>query len=361
MRRGHFEAFRPVCPLCLAAGRHAAPLVIAEIFAEAGGDIEAAILHCPAAGCRQEYPVIDGVPVIVADMASVLAQRGAELLLRHDLPAPLESLVGDALGQESWLDAARQVASTYGWDSYAAFDPAERAQEGGPVPGAAARCMNRLIDFIGQPPGGLALDLGCSGGGSSFALAARAPDALVLGIDINPGLLRLARRAMRGVVAYPRRRIGLVYDRRCFTVDLAGAARVDFWMCDAAALPFPESTASLTAALNVLDCVPAPSALLSELARVTRAGGHMLLASPYDWSVRATPVQHWVGGHSQRADHEGAAESFLRTLLTPGAHPHSVAGVDMIGEVARWPWQTRLHDRSHVTYATHLVAAMRTS
>ncbi len=240
-------------------------------------------------------------------------------------------------------------------------DPTEHAEEGGPVPGTAARCVDRLMDICGLAQTSLILDLGCAAGGSTFALAARAPEALVLGIDTNPGLLRLGRAAARGRVEYPRRRIGLVYDRRCFAVDLAGSSRVDFWLCDAAALPFIDGTAGLTAALNVLDCVGAPYALLAELARATRPGGHILLATPYDWSVRATQPQHWIGGHSQRADHAGAAEGFLRTLLTPGAHAQSVAGVRVAGDVPRWPWQTRLHDRSFVNYAAHLIAVRRHS
>ena len=67
-------------------------------------------------------------------------------------------------------------------------------------------------------------------------------DTLVLGVDIHLALLRLARRAAAGVLSYPRRRIGIVYDRRRFPVPLPGADRVDFWACDALALPFGPNT-----------------------------------------------------------------------------------------------------------------------
>jgi hypothetical protein len=99
--------------------------------------------------------------------------------------------------------------------------------------------------------------------------------------------------------------------------------------------------------------------LLAGLAEVLRGEGRLLLATPYDWSTRATPVETWIGGHSQRAAHRGAAEPFLRTLLSEGEHPQSVVGLRVLEEVAAWPWQTRLHERSSVSYRSHLLALAR--
>ncbi len=217
--------------------------------------------------------------------------------------------------------------------------------------------------WIWRGPTGAAarvLDLGCAAGRTSFDLAASCPEALVLGIDLDLGLLRLAQSAARGVVSYPRRRIGLAYDRRRFEVTLSGAARVDFWACDALALPFDPAAADLACALNLLDCVPEPRRLLAGLADVVRPGGRVLLATPYDWSTRATAPEHWIGGHSQRAAHGGAGEPCLRALLGGGEHPRAVTGLSMLGEDADFPWHTRLHDRSAVLYRTHLLALART-
>jgi SAM-dependent methyltransferase len=356
MRRSHFEAFRPVCPRC----RGDAPLVLAHSFQESHGNIVSGILHCQGEGCRLEYPIIDSVPLIVPDLARLLSERGVELFLRDDLPDALESLLGDAIGPDSWLDALRQTLSTYAWDSYAALDPDETMPApGAPVPGAAARCLAALVAMTGGMSPARAIDAGCGAGGTSFALAAALPHALVLGVDINLGLLRLARRAADGIVSYPRRRIGLVYDRRRFPVSLPEADRVDFWACDATALPFADGAAGLVAALNLLDCVPEPSRLLRELARVLGLGGDLLLATPYDWSTRATQPGQWIGGHSQRATHGGAAEGFLRDLLTEGAHPSAVPRLAPRGEIGRFDWHTRLHERSFVHYACHLLALHR--
>ncbi len=353
MRRGHFSSFAPHCPAC-ATGTATHPLGIVEVLAEDAAGIVAGRLLCANPVCRHEYPILDGVPVILPDLEKFFAERGAELLLRDDLPASLEGLAGDALGPGSWFDTIRQTVSSYAWDGWADLDPAEPS--GPPHPGAAVRCLQRLEEMAGQ---GAAvrrvLDAGCGAGRTAFAMAERYPDALVLGIDLGPALLRLAQAAMRGGMSYSRRRIGLVYDRRRYPVTVPGAAQVDFWACDAAALPFTSAVAERVVALNLLDCVPDPHALLASLAGLLAPGGRLLLATPYDWSPRATPTAAWIGGHSQRGTEGGAGEPFLRALLTEGAHPRSLVGLTLLGETSL-PWHTRLHARSVVQYATHLLA-----
>ena len=359
MRRAHFAAFAPICPRCATAGAGSHPLRIAAIFAEAADDIRQGILHCSNPACELEFPILDGIPVILPDPRAALAERGVEWLLREDLDPALESMLGDAIGPASWFDTLRQTVSTYSWDGWADLDPDEITAEGAPEPGAARRCLARLGALAGAETANRVLDLGCGVGRTSFALAARHPGALVLGLDVQPSLLRQARRALGGRIAYPRRRIGVVYDQRSFPVAMPGAERVDFWAADAQALPFARGVADLAVALNLLDCVPEPRRLLASMADAVAPGGRLWLACPYDWSTRATPMETWIGGHSQRAAHRGAAEPFLRDLLTAGAHPQSVPGLSVLAEAADFPWQTRLHERASVSYRSHLLALGR--
>jgi SAM-dependent methyltransferase len=332
---------------------------VAQAIARTDSAIIQGILHCP--DCRHEYPVLHGIPVIVPDLTALLAERGIELLLRDDLDPALESLLGDAIGPDSWFDVMRQVQSTYAWDAYADLDPAEASVPDGPLPGAVRRCLARLLALAAAaaPPTAVrrVLDVGCAAGRTSFDLAACHPDALVLGVDIHLGLLRIARGAAAGLVSYPRRRIGLAYDRRRFAVDLP-ADRVDFWACDGLALPFAPGQADLAVALNLLDCVANPRRLLESLTLAVGAGGRILLATPYDWSARATPLASWLGGHSQRAEHAGAGEAFLHALVG-GAPEHAIPGLACLAEQSDFPWQTRLHERSAIHYRTHLLALRR--
>lgn len=357
MRWSHFEALAPVCPRCRSGRGDLVPLSVGAALEEEPGILVAGILHCTDDGCQQEYPVVDGIPIIVPDVRAYLADNLFHLTLRTDHSETIESLLGDAAGPGTAYDATRQHLSTYAWDHYHALDTREPDDA---RPGAAVRCLARALDLMsadGRLPPGPTLDVGCSVGGSTFDLAERT-DGPVLGIDINFSMLQMAQRILReGVVRYPLRRVGLVYDLRAFTVRMDGADRVDFWACDALALPFPAATFGSAVALNVLDCVASPVGFLDSMARVLRGGGRVVLATPYDWSVNVTPVEAWIGGHSQRGPDRGASEPLIRSLLTPGAHPQSSTQLHILGEIANVPWSARLHDRSTVQYSVHVVCA----
>lgn len=367
MRRSHFTAWAPHCPVCARDRGQMPALGLADGATEHDDDVLSGILICAEPTCRHEYPVIDGIPIITGALRQHLGDRAIELLLRDDLDPAVFSLLGDALGADSWLDILRQGISTYAWDAYADQDPAEDRHDAMqdpnasiPRPGAARRCLTALLNLAGVlRPASRVLDLGCAAGRTAFDCAAAAPQALVLGVDSNLALLRLGRRAAtRGDMSYGRRRIGLVYDERRFAVDLPGRDRVDFWACDGAALPFAPGRADLVLALNLLDCVPDPLALLHVMAAALSPDGALLLATPFDWAARATPVTQWIGGHSQRSDARGAAEPLLQALLRDGGHDRAVNGLTVIG-TGETIWHTRLHERSTVMYRSHLVALRR--
>jgi SAM-dependent methyltransferase/uncharacterized protein YbaR (Trm112 family) len=358
VRLRHFEALRPVCPVCQAQGE-AAPLGLATVARREGDCVLEGVLHCARTACRREYPILDGVPVLIADLRSFAANQFQALMLRDDLSATLESLLGDACGPGSAFDVQRQHLSCYARDHYGDFDPEESGSE--PPPGAVPRLLRRGLELAPPRPAGPVLDVGCSVGRTTFALA-ETTDELVLGVDLNFAMLRLAQGVLRrGVVRYPRRRVGVVYDRREFAVDLPHRERVDFWACDALALPFAAEGFGLAVSLNLLDCVASPRDLLAGVAVLLRPGAPLVLSTPYDWAPGATAMEAWLGGHSQRGPDGGAGEPVLRSLLTPGAHPLAVPGVRILAEVADCPWQVRLHDRSTVHYQAHLLVAEKQS
>ena len=327
---------------------------------ETDGDVLEGILQCSDVGCQREYPVIDGIPLIIANLREYVSANLAQIQAREDLSETLESLLGDCCGAGSAYDATRQHLSSYTWDHYGDLDPAEvsGAPGNGPRPGSVVRLLDRLLALAGELPEGPRLDVGCSVGRTTFELAAHS-NALVLGVDLNFAMLRLASSGLRrGTVRYPRRRVGVVYDRRDLTVDFSGAERVDFWACDAQALPFPVASFAAAVSLNVIDCVASPLAALETLARNLKPHGKAMIASPYDWSPGATPVESWLGGHSQRGEDRGATEPVLRRLLSGEGSP--IEGFRIIGEDPAVSWTVRLHERSRVDYQVHLVAAEKT-
>lgn len=350
MRLGHFEALRPVCPRCRGAGQ-IVRVALGQVANRAGDDLVEGILHCPE--CRLEFPVLDGIPILLADPGRFIADNLLHLVRRDDLSALLESLIGDAAGPGSAFDTVRHHLASYAHSHYG-----DRAEPTDPDGGSILAPLRRGLALLeGAAPAGPVLDLGCAVGRASFEFAAGG-DRLVLGIDVNFTMLRLARALLVGApVEVPRRRIGVVYDRARVAGGFAHSEKVDFWCCDALALPFAPGGFGLAVALNLLDCVGDPRRLLGEIEVMLADGGAAVLATPYDWSPNATSPIGWIGGHSQRGPAGGAAEPLLRALLTPGAHPQSLTRLRLRAEDDGVPWRVRLHDRSTVEYRLHVAAA----
>lgn len=316
------------------------------------------ILICSNAQCLSEYPVIDGIPVLVTELRTYIAQNIGPLLKRTDLSSTLESLLGDCCGPGSAFDVQRQHLSTYVFNHYADFDT-----DAGTVAeftsSSIASVLGKGLSLIDGIPEGPLLDLGCSVGRTTFELARNSKD-LVLGVDLNFSMLQMAVSIMNSHTAtYDRKRSGIVFERRHFPVDLPRSEAVDFWACDATNLPFADAGTALGISLNLLDCVSSPFDHLRELCRVLRPGGSALVSTPYDWSAYATAVESWLGGHSQRANNQGRSAEILRSLFADGGHPSALEALTLVAEEDSVPWTLRLHDRSVMTYFAHMVAGRK--
>lgn len=358
MRLSHFETLRPICPVCREPDGTGSRLNIAAVYRERGEHILEAILHCSNAGCQREYPVLDGIPILLANIRQFVSEHPLRLLLREDVSAEIESLVGDCLGPSSDFDTVRQQVSAYAWEHYGEFDMDEPVGDD-TRRGTLLEALSAGLGVAGMPAVGPRIDLGCAAGRGTFALA-EGTEELVLGVDLHFPMLRLAQQALTtGTIRYSRRRVGLVYDRREFAVPFADRTNVDFWCCDAVSLPFVPGSFAIATGMNLLDSVYAPRELLTSLATNLAPGGRAVLATPYDWSPAATPVESWLGGHSQRSPHRGASEAVVRALLSEGGSPSSIPGLRIVAERDGLPWEIRLHERGTMRYRLDLLVLER--
>ncbi len=168
-------------------------------------------------------------------------------------------------------------------------------------------------------------------------------------------MLRIASHVLQsGVVSLSEKKIGLVYDRRVFSVPYSSKGNVDFWMCDAHALPFSSPRFHRCVALHVLDSVRSPIDFLQSIYHVLHPQGEALLSCPYDWTTAVTPVEAWLGGHSQRNETQGDSLTQLKRFLKNerGMSPISFA---ILAEKEDIPWTVRLHDRSFMQYRAHIL------
>ena len=350
MKLAHFDSLRPLCPLCVQRGTES-PLVLTVREVSTSTDVEFGVLRCPESACATEYPILRGIPILVANAAEFIAANIASLAASDDLPPAASALMGECAGAGSPFDSARQHLSTYAWDHYgddeaSAFDI---------TPGCALRILDLAANLNGISPTGNALEMGCGVGGTALRLATHT-SGLVLGIDLHVPMLRMAARTLAsGFAEYDLRQSGFLYRRVRRRVDISNAARIDHWCCDATHPPFAPGTFSTVVGLNVLDCVPSPLDLLTQTERLLSPGGRFAFCTPYDWSPNATQPACWLGGHSPRGYFDGDPKAILEAVLTPGAHPASLARLRRRASTDNVPWHVRTHDRGVMQYRLHMI------
>jgi len=361
LRLEHFEALRPVCPHCRLTNQYDHPLKIATIIEETDHGVVEGILNCSNPACQLEYPVIDGIPIIVSNVRQYISDNLYHITARSDLSGAIESILGDCVGAGTQFDVSRQHLSSYAWDHYGDLNrlPAEKEIKNSAAPGSIVTCLNAGLELI-DPPGSLPMiDMGCSVGRTTFELAEKF-NQLVLGIDVNFSMLRIAQSVLRNeLCTFSLRRNGLVYDQIKLDTAFVNAQQVDFWACDALALPIPKNSIGFASALNILDSVTSPYDLLVSIADCLSPSSCAILACPYDWSPAATAMESWIGGHSQRGETRGAPEPFLRSLLTPNSHALSLDSLRLLAEIENLEWTVRVHDRSKTVYSVHVAAVQK--
>ena len=159
---------------------------------------------------------------------------------------------------------------------------------------ASAGCGNPTA-LAALKPGEVVLDLG-SGGGIDCFLAARAvgPQGRVLGVDMTPEMIELARG----------------------NAEKVGATNVEFRLGELEALPFEAATVDVVISNCVVCLSPDKAAVFQEAYRVLRPGGRihlsdMMLVGELPQAIRDDP-QRWaecVSGADQQEDYLARLEA----------------------------------------------------
>lgn len=166
------------------------------------------------------------------------------------------------------------------------------------------QCYDYIVDTLAQPKGSKALDVGCGICANSLRLARRG--YLVDACDCSEPILERARR----------------------NVSSQGLAdRIDICCQDITALEFEDASFDLTLCWGVLMHVPDLDEALSELVRVTKSGGYLVmeevnLTSPEAFLSRL----YWRGLNLVR-------EKKIRQVATPAGVDCTV---DFRGEKLFW-------------------------
>lgn len=348
MQYTHFHTLKPLCPACVAHQGHRQALELGTVVRGTDTEVEEGTLVCSTHGCGSVYPIIDGIPILVADLAHYLNQHAHEILWRRDLGHTIESCIGDALGAGVVYDNNRHYLSAY-VDGHFRDKDLKLGANTGDAP------VMRFLETALSDGEGPFLDVGCSVGRVTYELGEAYSEDLVLGVDLNFTMLRFAR-ALRTTpeLSYPRKRVGVIYDEHHVAFPAAqNATNVDFWACDGCALPFQDNAFGQVMSLNLLDCVPSPTMHLTEILRLLTPGAKAYLATPFDWSAPVTPMSAWLGGHSQHNEWRGESSDILfETLkLLEDSQAHGLA----IQDKRDIPWEVRIHERNTASYRSLLL------
>ena len=122
------------------------------------------VLSCSDPACQLEYPIIDGIPILLPNTRAYIADNLSHLVERDDLSEVLESILGDCAGPATLYNSTRQHLSTYSWDSYGDLDPGEPEasdSQADIMPGAVKRCLDKGLDLLDKPLCGPVIDMGC--------------------------------------------------------------------------------------------------------------------------------------------------------------------------------------------------------
>lgn len=342
MQLAHLQAIKPLCAVCLGQGSQN-PIALSRRDLGDESQVQQGLLQCGV--CGMEYPIIDGIPILLPKLREWVQGSLFHLVKRQDLSHSLDSLLGDCCGPDAAWENTRATLSTYGWDHWGEYLD---VQDLACPPGAVRTLSQRLTELLPAKPGPL-LDVGCGPGGSTHSLALAHPERLVVGVDMNFSLLQAGLRILEGTGELPLRQEGVVHHWHPARQPET-APNLALWCADARLLPFAAGSFGGASSLNLVDSVDQPLQHLLELARVLEEGGSAWLSTPFDWSTRATPMAQWLGAHSQRGDHGGDSRKVFLGMIQRGILPLHLRA-EAAGE-----WRLRTGSRSHTRYQVWLAA-----
>ncbi|MFY3739609.1 MAG: 2-polyprenyl-3-methyl-5-hydroxy-6-metoxy-1,4-benzoquinol methylase/uncharacterized protein YbaR (Trm112 family) [Candidatus Nitrosomirales archaeon] len=273
--------------------------------------------------CRAAYPILDGVAVIVNDLATYASQR-PKILGRWLVESKSRRM-------KVFLKEACKLVRTTSEDRYemggAWFAPYLSMHfPKSKVDKHFAKIVNRNLDEFYRniaelvlhkfPSKQLCLDLGCAVGTTAKALAQKYD--FVFGVDQSFSFIKEARKRNNG-------------------------KNLEFLVTNSLELPFKKNF-DFIVSLNLIDIVD-PKKLLVSIYSLLSTHGHVVLADPYDFrDAKGNPrplfdaktLRKMLTDIGFTIDRSTSAESFI-------------------------PWMLRIHSRAYLVYFDDLIIASKSS
>lgn len=293
-------------------------------------------LRVPLAGGGPTSAPWDGVPHTPEGIPLLLVEADAYLeAVGDDFTAPLDRLSFEALCH----------LATYLPQLMGKHAPLRRA------------IKNAITSHL--PRGArLAVELGCSIGADLRTLSELSDH--VIGVDLQVGALRAAHAQLAGEPITLLERVEGRSFRTAAPLTLPPIDNVTLAIGNAMDPPLLPDVADLVVAVNLIDSVAFPLALLSQLDAVLSVGGLLIVTSPFAWRDTLTSPEEALGGGTHEPFVELGSAEALRQILE-GRLRVSVPFHYEILETSDVPWTLRDHARAVTHYDVHVLVARKLS
>ncbi|MEO7994211.1 MAG: methyltransferase domain-containing protein [bacterium] len=251
------------------------------------GDVLEGWLTDPA-GAR--WPILDGIAILVPEPRTYVASHPEQWDLDTVVSSDLRAWLGDLLpGVNRDKYDTQRVLDEYLWLHYdGLLDTAHPAALPTPMDGFFTPTLRALSDL----PDGPVLDAGCNVGRMTFELAR---SRFALGFDYSWASIRAARTLLtKGSMTYRKRHVGTA--STVVQIDAPPSRDLEFVVADAAAPPVAPGWMAGVVAMNLIDRVPDPAAVVRALDRCVVAEGCLVITDPFSWDVLYTPPDRWLDG-----------------------------------------------------------------
>ena len=176
------------------------------------------------------------------------------------------------------------------------------------------RCLTECLEVALLPAQARALDLGCAVGRSSFELARTCTE--VIGIDYSRRFIEAAKMMQQTGEAHVKRTEEgeLSTPLRVEIPAEIHRERVCFECGDAMDLREDLGTFDVVLMANLIDRLREPQRCLRRLAGLVRAGGQLIITSPYTWLEEFTPRENWLGGYERNGSEVTTLDGLTESL-----------------------------------------------
>lgn len=341
-----------ICPNCRTAttdGVKHSRLLLSEISHEEGNQIIEGFLACSNPECSKRYPIIDGIPIILNNLAQWWKAEASSIVEALRTTNNIEAYFG-ALNTDDHSRFERdRLLGCYLDAHYGEFQEGYKPEEAWQDHRPYWQAVSEASKPRNRDRRRRALDLGCSTGRHTFELAKNSE--LTIGLDLNLDHLRKADRFQRtGTVRYKRVTGGTRFEE--IETNYKPTENAFFIMGDALNPPFKMESFDHVSALNMLDSVKVPLILLGQINALIRHGGTLLLGSPYEWKQEISEPAEWLESPTT------GAREILRNILESRVFQTMGLSyrIDLDMDVN---WPLRNHQRYWSVYKVNLISAVK--